>query len=95
MGFEKESKRGLKSLTKFARKKNLINNYWLEKIDLLRKKRNPSIHLKPYKYEFNLTQRIFRKIGKKEPFEILENDAKEAISLMYQISITDFGENLI
>lgn len=88
IGFEKEAKRGLKFIIDFARKHKLINNYLLEKIDLLRNKRNPFSHLKHYKYKFNISQRIMAEM--KEPLLIVEKDAHEAISLMYLISITKF-----
>ena len=70
-----------------------MHNYLIEKIDSLRQKRNPFVHVKPYDHEFNLNQIIFNNLkGEKpfkQPFEILETDAKEAISLMYTVFMTD------
>jgi hypothetical protein len=92
-GLEKVAKRGLKSIIDYARKNNLLNSYLIDKIDSLRKKRNPFLHIKPYDYEFNLSQRIFNDLKNsktfRQPIEILEADAKDAISLMYTIFITD------
>ncbi len=88
LGLKKDAKRGLKYMIDYARKHKLINEYILNKIDILRNKRNPFSHLKPYEYKFNITQRMFSEM--KEPLPILERDAEEAISLMYHISITKF-----
>lgn len=88
------AKRGLKSMIDYARKNNILHSYLIERINSLRKKRNPFTHLKPFDYEFNLNQRMFNEFRNsnqfKQPMEILEVDSKEAISLMYTIFVTDF-----
>ena len=72
----------------FARRNKLINTFLLDKIDLLRSKRNPFSHFKNYEHTFNISQRIMAEM--KEPLLIIEKDAQEAISLMYFVSITRF-----
>lgn len=88
IGLATEAKRGIKYIISYARKHGLIDEFLLDKIDLLRKKRNPFSHLKPYEYEFNISHRLKKEM--KEPLLIIEKDAHEAISLMYHISISDF-----
>jgi len=88
LGLEKESKRGLKFMVNFARKNKLIGTFLLNKIDLLRNKRNPFSHLKDFNHKFNISQRIMAEM--KEPLHIIEKDAHEAISLMYFISTARF-----
>ena len=95
-GLEKIAKRGLKAIVSHARKNNILHIYLLEKIDILRKKRNPFTHFKSFENEFNLSQRMFKELKKTtefcKPYQMLENDAKEAISLMYTIFLTKFGK---
>jgi hypothetical protein len=94
MGLGAIGKRGLKAIIDHAKKNHTIQAYLIEKIDELRKKRNPFVHLKEYGHEYNLSQRIFRTIKEKKPFkqpiEIIMEDAKAAISLMYAVFITKF-----
>lgn len=92
-GLEKVASRGLKAMVDHAKKNKTVHAFLIEKIDTLRKKRNPFVHLKEIGHEFNLDQRMAKSInspkGFKQPFEILFEDAKEAISLMYTFFITD------
>ncbi|MCG3118072.1 MAG: hypothetical protein ALAOOOJD_00206 [bacterium] len=83
-GFENAAKRGLKSIIKCCRDNHLLNDYLLGKIDHLRQTRNPFSHLKPTAHPFTLSQRLF--LEKKQPNEILEKEAKDALGLMYTIS---------
>lgn len=90
IGLEKESKRGLKYLIKHAKKNDIIHEFLLDKIELLRKKRNPFTHLKPYNHKFTINNRFYDNFKKYEDIhKMLENDAKEAMSLMYTISISN------
>ncbi|WP_298537882.1 hypothetical protein [uncultured Algibacter sp.] len=93
LGLENIAKRGLKAIVNHAKKNNILHEYLIERIDVLRKRRNPFSHVKPTEHEFNLTQRMMSdlKSDKKyrQPFEIMTDDAKEAISLMYTIFITE------
>jgi hypothetical protein len=95
IGLENISKRGLSAIVSHAKKNKTIHNFLLERVDLLRKKRNPFVHLKEYTHEFNLSQRIFKRIEEKKPFkqplEIIFEDAKEAISIMYAVFLTNLN----
>jgi hypothetical protein len=63
-----------------------MNDYLLDQIDALRRKRNPFVHLKAAGHPDKIDQRAFN-LGK-QPNSVLEKEAKEALSLMYQIAIT-------
>lgn len=76
--------RGLKYMVKYCRDNNLLPSVILDKIDHIRKVRNPFTHLKPADHPYALSRRIFRDI-QKGPAEVLESDAKEAISIMVKI----------
>ena len=92
LGLDTLSKKGLKAIIDHAKKNKTIHHFLLPKIDELRKKRNPFVHLKDYEHGYNLSQRIFNNIkeGKSYKYftEIIYDDAKEAIRLMYAIFIT-------
>jgi hypothetical protein len=95
LGYGKIAQRGLKSILVHAKKNNIIIDFFINKIDLLRKKRNSLSHLKKPDYEFNLDRRIYNWIrtNNRNPYlEVLENDAKESIQLMYAVAITDFDK---
>lgn len=96
LGLSNIASRGLKTIIKHARNNNILHNYLLNKIDELRKKRNPFTHLKPFDNEYNLDKRFMKEIknsGKyMELADLMEEDAKEALSLMYTIFITDLGK---
>ncbi len=97
IGLENIAKRGLKSIVRHAKKEKILHDYLIERIDLLRKKRNPFSHIKPFDHEYNLTQRMMNDLKSskqyREPYEIMYDDAKEAISLMYTVFITDLKTN--
>lgn len=84
-GLSKEARRGLDFIIKYFRKNRILDEFLLRKIDVLRQKRNPFSHLKPYDHPYTLSQRIF--LERKQPDQILLSDAKEAVSLMYKISL--------
>jgi hypothetical protein len=90
IGFEKLARQGISKIIEHAKANNTIHSFLLPKIDDLRKKRNPFVHLKPHDHEYNITQRILAKGGKnfKQPTELIYIDAKEAIRLMYAIFTT-------
>ncbi|WJJ96582.1 hypothetical protein [Algibacter luteus] len=93
LGLDIIAKRGLKAIVTHAKKNNILHEYLIERIDVLRKRRNPFSHVKPTDHEFNLTQRMMTDLKSdkryRQPFEIMTDDAKEAISLMYTIFITE------
>ena len=92
-GLVKESKKGIKFIIDYCRTNNLIGGFLLDKIDYIRKIRNPFSHLKDYDYSYNIDQRLMTQLRNtkseenriKDPAKMLEADAKEAILLMYTI----------
>lgn len=84
---------GLKAIVTHAKKNKILHEYLIERIDVLRKRRNPFSHVKPTDHEFNLTQRMMTELKSdkkyRQPYEIMTDDAKEAISLMYTIFMTE------
>ena len=73
--------RGLKYIISYFRNNLLLPKVVLDKIERLRDIRNPFVHLKPDNHPNNLIKRM--QFGKaKSPDQILESDAKEALSLM-------------
>jgi hypothetical protein len=90
LGLEGIAKRGLKSIIDHAKKHNTIHYFLLPKIDELRQKRNPFMHLKDYDHKFNISQRIYNGKDKsfRQPMELIGEDAHEALRLMYAIFVT-------
>jgi hypothetical protein len=80
-GLESEAKHGAQEIIKYCRRHHLIDDFLLDKFDQLRKIRNPFVHVKPLDHPFTLGQRSF--LERVPPNEVLENDAKDALSLMY------------
>jgi hypothetical protein len=93
LGLQNTSNKGLKAIIDHAKKNGTIHTFLIGRVDELRKKRNPFVHLKEYEHEYNLSQRMYKSHIErnefKEPSQILMEDAKEAISLMYAVLITD------
>ncbi|MBL8092305.1 MAG: hypothetical protein JNJ43_18370 [Anaerolineales bacterium] len=85
-GFESEAKHGAQSIIKFCRKNQLVSDFLLDKFDRLRQIRNPFVHVKSSDHPFSLDQRMFTE--KIQPNDLIENDAKEALSLMYTLLLT-------
>ena len=90
------AKRGLKAMIVHAKKNEILHPYLLDKFDLMRKKRNPLTHLKPFEHGYNLSQRVLTEIKNDKqyvhPIGMLEEDAKEAITLMFALLKTKFNE---
>lgn len=84
-GFERDAERGMNAIIKCLRREGLVHDYLLQKADKLRKIRNPFVHLKNFDNVDRVTQRAM--IQGRNPIAILEDDAKEAVSLMYAIAI--------
>lgn len=82
-GFEKETKYGLEKMLKCIIKKKLIHPKICEMVDKLRLKRNPFVHSKDWEYPHLLSKRTFE--NKKLPEEQLENDAKEAMQILFAV----------
>lgn len=82
-GFNKEAAQGLSTIVRCCRDNHLLSEYLLDKIDHLRQVRNPLTHLKPYDHPFTMSQRLY--MERQPPDEILEREAREAISVMYTV----------
>lgn len=82
-GYVKESKKGLKYILKFMRENGLLSDYLFKSIDKLRLFRNPFVHLKSYKDENCISERVMTEFS--PPETILEREAKMALNLMYTI----------
>jgi hypothetical protein len=80
------SKQGLNYILTCLRDGRLMHEFLIDKIDQLRKMRNPFVHVRPFDDPHNIVERSY-KLGK-IPDMVLENDAKDALSLMYQVAIT-------
>ena len=85
---KKYGKPSLDNTLKAIKEKNTIHISLLNKIDKLRKIRNPFVHYKNPDYEFNIMKMSYSE--KTKPDDYLYNEAKNAISLVYQICITKF-----
>lgn len=81
-GFEKESRFTLNNILKKFKGNSAIPDYFIDKVDELRLKRNPFVHLREIMDENNLYSRSTK--HNKNSESILEKDAKEAISLMFE-----------
>jgi hypothetical protein len=87
-GFTNESEKGLSAIIDCMRVHSMLHVYLLDKVDEIRKIRNPFVHLKQYKHKYNLTERSISEL--KNPIDIMENDAKDALSIMYAIAIAKY-----
>jgi len=87
-GEEKVARRGLAEIAKWFRKNRPQHDFLIGKVDHLRRFRNPFTHLRPFDDPDTLGQRIFA--AKASPDEILEEETKSALALMYQVAITTF-----
>jgi hypothetical protein len=85
-GFHKEARAGLAAIIDCARKNKLVHGFLLDKADHIREIRNPFVHLKPFTHKHTLGQRA---LGiRAHPLEIMEKDARDALSIMYTIAST-------
>ncbi len=87
-GLDSIAKRGLSAMIKHGRKTQIISGFFLDRADELRKIRNPFTHLKEYDYPHKLSNRMY--VNKTQPYEQLEKDAKNAISIMILVAIQKF-----
>jgi hypothetical protein len=82
-GYPVKENAGLSEIIKSLRKHHLLHNLLVDKIEYLRKIRNPFVHLKPMTHPDNLDH---RSINQGIYHQVLaEKDAREALALMYEI----------
>lgn len=77
---DKKSKLTLSKLLKEFKDSGFIDDYFIDKIDKIRQKRNPFTHHREPLQKDTLMARSFE--TKMNPDELLEQDAKEAIGMM-------------
>lgn len=66
-----------------------IPRFVIDRLDSIRRKRNPFVHLKPVDHEYNLDRRMraaAREQRDCDPVSILKNDAQEALAIMYTVA---------
>lgn len=83
-GFHKEARGGMRSILRCLENNRAAITPLLKRIDDLQEIRNPYVHLKPYAHPALLSQRSW-KVGRRD-YEVLEEDAKSALSLMYTVA---------
>ena len=90
LGLDNIANKGLKAIIDHAKKNETIHDFLLPKIDELRQKRNPFVHLKDYDHKYNISQRIYNSKDNvlRQPMELIAEDASEALRLMYAIFVT-------
>jgi hypothetical protein len=76
-GLSKEASRGLDSCIQSARRLRMWPDLILDRLDYLRKVRNPFVHLKKYTHEHSLNQRSYHR--GLDAGEVAEADAKHAL----------------
>jgi len=80
----KRAKYSLDKLLKEFRANQFIDEHFVEKIDKIRLKRNPFVHHKEPLHKDSLMSRSYN--SSIDPDQLLEDDAKDALSLMMAIS---------
>jgi hypothetical protein len=83
-GFSKEAERGLASMIECCRKNNFLDATISDRVERLRLIRNPFVHLKSFEHPHTIGQRIMREL--RDPFSIMEADAKESLITMYTVA---------
>jgi len=85
-GHAKEAQQGLAVILRCMEEMGLLHEFISNTADRLRKIRNPFVHLKSFDHEHRLTQRVLRE--QIDPCSLLEEDARNAISLMLHVATT-------
>lgn len=77
---------GLAKITKFLRRHNLVHTFLLDRIDRLRKIRNPFTHLPDWDSPHTLTRRAAQR--QHDWSATLRDDAEFSLALMYEMAVT-------
>ena len=80
------AKKGLDKMIKYAKQHNLVNTLILDNVDALRLKRNPFTHSKDWDYPHSISSRMVKGQSITQPHVLLENDAREAIQVMFLLT---------
>ena len=84
-GEQKTAANGLAAIIDYCREHELLPPVICDKVDSLRKKRNPFVHLKSFDHPHGLGQRMLQE--RTHPLTILETDAKDALVAMYSVAM--------
>ena len=79
----KKSENNLYEMLNLCREEGLLHTYLVERIDDIRRKRNPLTHSKPHDHPYSVFQRAFER--KIDVEDLLEQDARIAIEIMHTI----------
>jgi hypothetical protein len=82
-GFEKEADRGLAACIRCARKHELWPDLILNRLEHLRRIRNPFVHLKELSHPYSLSQRSYMKL--RDPGDVIEEDARFALETIFAL----------
>lgn len=88
-GYKKEGSKGLAASIQCARDHKLVPLFLLDKADHLRLIRNTFVHLKSFENMHNIGQRSVNQ--RKRPEHLIEQDAKEALTIMYGVALHAFN----
>jgi hypothetical protein len=85
-GESKIANAGLAAMTKYLAEKKLLHAFLIQKVDKLRKIRNPFVHLQTHYNSDSISSRVAQE--QRRPEQIFAKDAEQALALMYQIATT-------
>ena len=81
-----KSKGGLYYIINCLRDGKHMHNFLIDKIDCLRRVRNPFVHAVPFEDPYNISQMSLSTL--KAPEVLLEEQAQEALSIMCTVAVT-------
>jgi hypothetical protein len=84
-GQKKIAGKGLAAIIDHCRDNQLLPSVVCDKVDSLRQKRNPFVHLKAFDHPHGLGQRMLSL--RAHPDVVLEADAKDALVAMYSVAV--------
>lgn len=80
------ARRGLKAIIEYIRRCEPHHRYLMSLVDEVRRFRNPFMHLRDFDDPDCLSQRVFA--TQMSPEQILEDEAKRALGVMYEVAVT-------
>lgn len=89
LGYSKEAHGGLSSIVQCCRKNGLLPEQLIQRVDKLRKIRNPFVHLKSFEHQHNVVNRMLE--FQMMPHDMAEADARDSLATMYTIATCRFG----
>lgn len=88
LGHPQVARKGLNDIIKWFKRQRPQHTFLINKIDRLRRFRNPFSHLRPFDDPDTISQRAMK--SRMRPEDIIENETRDALALMYQVAITRF-----